>query len=117
MAADKKDTLKSNASRLDSLLESLLRFTTMDFSEKAKISEKGDEIDALAAGINTLVEELVYRITKANESEEKFRLLVDEIKDYAIFMLDPKGKILTWNAAAAYLMARTALPMLTDIYH
>jgi PAS domain S-box-containing protein len=30
-------------------------------------------------------------------SEERFRLLVNEVKDYAIFMVDPEGKVLSWN--------------------
>jgi hypothetical protein len=34
------------------------------------------------------------------ESEERFRLLVESIRDYAIFMLDPNGIVLTWNAGA-----------------
>jgi PAS domain S-box-containing protein len=33
-------------------------------------------------------------------SEERFRLLVEAVRDYAIFMLDPQGRILTWNAGA-----------------
>ncbi|HEY6902671.1 MAG TPA: PAS domain S-box protein, partial [Candidatus Acidoferrales bacterium] len=33
-------------------------------------------------------------------SEERFRRLVDEVKDYAIFMLDPEGKVKTWNEGA-----------------
>ncbi len=32
--------------------------------------------------------------------EELFRLMVSEIKDYAIFMLDPDGKVISWNAGA-----------------
>lgn len=31
------------------------------------------------------------------EGEARFRLVVDSIKDYAIFMLDPQGNIMTWN--------------------
>jgi PAS domain S-box-containing protein len=34
------------------------------------------------------------------ESEERFRLLVESVKDYAIYMLDPQGRIATWNAGA-----------------
>jgi PAS domain S-box-containing protein len=34
------------------------------------------------------------------ESEECFRLLVEGVKDYAIYMLDPHGHIATWNAGA-----------------
>jgi PAS domain S-box-containing protein len=33
-------------------------------------------------------------------SEERFRLLVDGVKDYAIFMLDPDGYIVSWNVGA-----------------
>jgi len=33
-------------------------------------------------------------------SEEKFRLLVGGIRDYAVFMLDPEGKVASWNAGA-----------------
>ena len=32
--------------------------------------------------------------------EERFRALVSSVKDYAIFMLDPSGRIETWNAGA-----------------
>ena len=34
------------------------------------------------------------------QSEERFRLLVESVRDYAIFMLDPEGHVLTWNAGA-----------------
>jgi PAS domain S-box-containing protein len=34
------------------------------------------------------------------ESEERYRMLVDGIQDYAIFMMDPRGQILSWNAGA-----------------
>jgi PAS domain S-box-containing protein len=33
-------------------------------------------------------------------TEERFRLLVDGVKDYAIFMLDPAGRVMSWNAGA-----------------
>src|SRR5471030_1022882 len=34
------------------------------------------------------------------ESEERFRLLVEGVRDYAIFMLDPTGHVATWNTGA-----------------
>ena len=33
-------------------------------------------------------------------SEERFRLLVDGVKDYAIFLVDPNGLISSWNQGA-----------------
>ena len=37
---------------------------------------------------------------KLRESEERFRLLVQSVRDYAIFMLDPDGRVVSWNAGA-----------------
>jgi formate hydrogenlyase transcriptional activator len=34
------------------------------------------------------------------QSEQRFRLFVDSVRDYAIFQLDPEGRVRTWNAAA-----------------
>ena len=34
------------------------------------------------------------------ESEERFRLLIQGVKDYAIFMLDPTGHVVSWNEGA-----------------
>jgi diguanylate cyclase (GGDEF)-like protein/PAS domain S-box-containing protein len=34
------------------------------------------------------------------QSEERFRLLVDSVEEYAIFSLDPDGRIALWNAGA-----------------
>jgi len=38
--------------------------------------------------------------TALRQSEERFRLLVSEVTDYAILMLDPEGRIVSWNAGA-----------------
>src|SRR5215218_10199983 len=37
---------------------------------------------------------------RLRESEERFRLMVEGVKDYAIFMLDPGGCVTTWNDGA-----------------
>jgi PAS domain S-box-containing protein len=42
------------------------------------------------------------------ESEERFRLLVSGVKDYAICMLDPDGKISSWNAGAELVLGHRA---------
>jgi PAS domain S-box-containing protein len=34
------------------------------------------------------------------QGEEWFRLLVEGVTDYAIYMLDPEGRVVTWNAGA-----------------
>ncbi len=42
-----------------------------------------------------------YQLQK---SEERFRLMVENVKDYAILRLDPQGMVITWNAGAERLM-------------
>ena len=42
------------------------------------------------------------------ESEERFRLIVEGVRDYAIFMLDPSGRVATWNAGAERLQGYRA---------
>ena len=46
--------------------------------------------------------------TLLEESEVKYKLLVESIKDYAIFMLSPEGIITTWNKGAENLKGYTA---------
>lgn len=40
---------------------------------------------------------------RLEDSEERFRLLVESVRDYAIFMLDPTGHVVTWNLGAERL--------------
>ncbi|MEV1287644.1 PAS domain S-box protein, partial [Micromonospora sp. NPDC049679] len=42
------------------------------------------------------------------ESEERFRLLVQNVLDYAIFMLDPEGRVQSWNAGAQRIKGYSA---------
>jgi len=46
--------------------------------------------------------------TYRRSSEEQFRLLVESVVDYAIFMLDPKGIVTTWNLGAERIKGYTA---------
>jgi PAS domain S-box-containing protein len=42
------------------------------------------------------------------DSEEQFRMLLDGIQDYAIFLMDPRGGILSWNDGAARIKGYTS---------
>ncbi len=44
----------------------------------------------------------------ALESERRFRLLVQSVTDYAIYMLDPDGYVANWNPGAAQIKGYTA---------
>jgi len=92
--------------RLDQLVELLLKYTHLDFSEKADISEKGDELDAISTGLNVVAEELQHSLAKEKQqalelkrlnsnlekkiqersfelikSEKKFRALIEHSSD------------------------------------
>jgi len=40
------------------------------------------------------------KLKAIQQSEERFRLLVESMQDYAIFMLDPEGRVTSWNTGA-----------------
>ena len=42
------------------------------------------------------------------QSEEKYRLAVQSVRDYAIFTLDPQGRVVSWNPGAERVMGFTA---------
>jgi PAS domain S-box-containing protein len=42
------------------------------------------------------------------DSEERYRMLLDGVQDYAIFMLDPQGQVVSWNAGAERIKRYTA---------
>lgn len=38
--------------------------------------------------------------TALRQTAEQFHILVDSVEEYAIYMLDPTGNVMTWNAGA-----------------
>ncbi|KAJ6105125.1 hypothetical protein N7523_010199 [Penicillium sp. IBT 18751x] len=50
----------------------------------------------------------VPKISKQTYFNDTYRTLIDAVKDYAIFMLDVQGYIVTWNSGAATLKGYTA---------
>lgn len=52
--------------------------------------------------------ELQDSLEQMTESEERFRLLIAGVKDYAIFRLTPEGYVATWNEGAQRIKGYTA---------
>ncbi len=48
----------------------------------------------------------------SRRKEEQFRLFVEAVPDYAIFMLDPEGRVTTWNTGAERIRGYKAAEIL-----
>ncbi|HVF36004.1 MAG TPA: PAS domain S-box protein, partial [Candidatus Saccharimonadia bacterium] len=67
----------------------------------------GGELSGFAKVTRDLTERREHEVA-LRQSEERMRLVIEGVKDYAIFMLDPDGVILTWNTGAALIKGYTA---------
>ncbi len=76
---------------------------------------EGALVSALVAALHTARRRAETKTVEARahqeglrRSEERFRLLVEGVRDYAIFMLEPDGRVASWNAGAERIMGYTA---------
>lgn len=63
----------------------------------ARVMYKGREV---ILSINRDVTARRREDLRVRESEERFRLLLESVVDYAIYMLDPEGRVVSWNEGA-----------------
>jgi PAS domain S-box-containing protein len=73
-----------------------------DLGQRLEV-ESEDEIGEVADAFNKMADALQTQMATLRESEERFRLLTNDVKDYAIIMLDPQGHVYTWNMGAQRL--------------
>jgi PAS domain S-box-containing protein len=68
------------------------------------IKNSGNALQELNAELEQRVSErtrdLQAALVKLQESERSFGLLVDSVTDYALFMLDTEGSVVSWNSGA-----------------
>lgn len=48
------------------------------------------------------------------KSEERYRMLIEQVQDYAIFMLDPVGRVVSWNAGAELIKGYQAVEIIGE---
>ncbi len=82
-------------------LEELVQLRTEELQvQSEELQAQNEELQAQGEELSRYLDE-IERVNKGlRESEEQIRLLVDGVQDYAIFMLDPQGRVLTWNEGA-----------------
>jgi PAS domain S-box-containing protein len=79
--------------------------------------------DGVLRGFSKITRDLTERREqeeRLRRSEERFRLLVDGVQDYAIYMLDPDGKITSWNSGAQRITGYNADQVIgrsTEMFH
>jgi PAS domain S-box-containing protein len=64
-----------------------------------KLYRPGNHTEAVLLAIEDVTERRQAE-QAARVSEERFRLIVESIQDYAVFMLDPEGRVASWNRGA-----------------
>ncbi|MGH7044530.1 MAG: PAS domain S-box protein [Acetobacteraceae bacterium] len=73
------------------------------------------ELQALNGTLEQRVRERTQQLEASfeqlRESERHFRLLVESVRDYAMFQIDPQGRVVKWNSGAARLHGYTAAEM------
>jgi PAS domain S-box-containing protein len=69
-------------------------------SISAVVNQRRRAMEALRESRDDLEQRVIERTWELRRSEETFRLLVEGIQDYAIFMLDQDGRIESWNKGA-----------------
>src|SRR6266513_2288646 len=64
-------------------------------------TELEQRVEQRTAAVQSEIAARIATEQKLRASEELFRLLLDGIKDYAVYMLDPEGRVASWNVGAA----------------
>src|SRR6266581_173913 len=73
-----------------------------------RIDPRTRELTEANQSLRLELEQRERDLEKLQESEERFRLLVDGVKDYAIFVLDPAGNVVSWNTGAQSIKGYSA---------
>jgi len=82
------------------MAESARRYTEKDLEFAQALADRA----ALAIDNARLFREAeqarAVATAQRDQTEERFRLMIESVRDYAIFMLDPNGLVATWNIGA-----------------
>lgn len=65
-----------------------------------RLPNERDEVGRLAKRLERASELLRAREAALRESEERFRLVIEQVRDYGIFALDTDGTVASWNLGA-----------------
>jgi PAS domain S-box-containing protein len=72
------------------------------------VERRTRELEQSLRTIQAQLEERIRQDAKLRDSEERLRILVAGVKDYAIYMIDPEGLVTSWNAGAERIKGYSA---------
>lgn len=94
------EELRSTNEELQSTNEELHSANEELGTAKEELQAANEELLSINDELQKRNQDLETALRDLAESEQKFRLMIEGVKDYAIFMLDPGGKITSWNEGA-----------------
>jgi PAS domain S-box-containing protein len=81
----------------------------VDITDRKKAEEAKQQLNqTLEQRVEERTREMAEAFDRLRVSEERFRLLVQGVTDYAIFMLDPDGSVTNWNLGAERIYGYSA---------
>ena len=78
----------------------MAQLETLNEKLSQRVDDRTQELETLNRALREEIAERGEREEVLRQSEERFRLLVDGVKDYALFRLDPAGNVASWNTGA-----------------
>jgi PAS domain S-box-containing protein len=82
---------------------------TQDITERKTATEALKRLNAdLETTVKARTHELEATLEQLRESERSFSLLVGSVTDYALYRLDPSGRVVSWNPGAERIKGYTS---------
>jgi PAS domain S-box-containing protein len=96
--------------------ETLVTLTIREIAERGRAEEALEALAISRAHLTDLSEKHLVDMEECRrlgedalrESEDRYRMLLDGVENYAIFMMDPHGQITSWNAGAERIKGYSA---------
>jgi PAS domain S-box-containing protein len=90
------------------LLMFIISVTVPSLALSAGVAQRRLAEQELRRARNELDRQIEYRTAELADKERQFRLLVEGVSDYAMFMLDTKGHLTSWNSGAEKIIGYPA---------